>query len=123
MRRFFTMAAAGLMLSACATGPAPKYDWGTYEQSMYTFYKDPSKAEELMVSMETMIKGAEAGKRVVPPGLYAEYGFLLMMKGKPQDAVANFEKEKIKWPESAQLMDRMSKIALAQPATKGGTAQ
>ena len=118
MMRFLTIGAAALALSACATAPQPKYDWGNYEQAMYGYYKNPSTANELIVSMATTIKKAEADQRSVGPGMYAEYGYLLMTQGNSQEAIVNFEKEKKRWPESTQLMDRMSKLALVQPAAK-----
>ena len=123
MKRILCIGVVMLGLSACVTAPPPKYDWGNYEQSMYGYYKNPTSANELIASIATTIKDAEAHQRSVGPGMYAEYGYLLMLQGNGQEAVANFTKEKSRWPESAQLMDRMSKLALAQPATKGEAKQ
>jgi hypothetical protein len=120
MKRSLCVGMAMLVLSGCATGPAQKYEWGNYETSMYDYYKNPGKPDVLIVTIEQLIKKAEARNLTVAPGLYAEYGYLLMVQGKSQDAVAYFEKEKSKWPESTQLMDRMSKMATAQPAAAGG---
>lgn len=105
------IAAAALMLTACATAPLSKYDWGTYEQSLYQYYKTPAEMNALVASLDASIVNAEKASRVVPPGLYAEYGYLLLQQGKTQDAIAFFGKEKAKWPESATLMNRMIKIA------------
>ncbi len=123
MKRFLCISVAMLALSACATAPQPKYDWGNYEQSMYGYYKSPANASELIASIATTIKNAEANKRSVGPGMYAEYGYLLLQQGNSQDAIVNFEKEKARWPESTQLMDRMSKLALAPVATKAENKQ
>ncbi|MES2018100.1 MAG: DUF4810 domain-containing protein [Pseudomonadota bacterium] len=112
------MGAAALFLSACVTAPPAKYEWGQYEQLMYNYYKKPDSVKELMESMATTIRQAEAQQRSIGPGMYAEYGYLLMLQGKNQDAVDNFEKEKRRWPESAQLMDKMSKMAFAPTAPK-----
>lgn len=121
MKQFLCIGVAMLALSACATGPGPKYEWGNYETSMYGYYKNPADANGLSMAIEKAIKQAETTKRPVAPGLYAEYGYLLMVQGRAQDAIANFENEKRLWPESAQLMDKMSKMALAQqPAATGG---
>ena len=105
------IAAAALVLTACATAPQSKYDWGTYEQSLYQYYKTPAEMSALIASMDTTIVNAEKASRVVPPGLYAEYGYLLLQQGKTQDAIAFFGKEKAKWPESATLMNRMIRMA------------
>lgn len=108
-----------LVLNGCTTSPQSKYDWGNYEQSMYSYYKNPADANALILAIETTIITAETANRSVAPGLYAEYGYLLMMQGKQQDAVANFEKEKRRWPESTHLMDKMTRLAQSQAALKG----
>jgi hypothetical protein len=108
-----------LALAGCA-GPQSKYEWGNYEQALYSYYKNPAEANALMVSISTAITSAEASKRVVAPGLYAEYGYLLLMQGKTQDAIDYFDKEQAKWPESAHLMERMRKLAQSQTENKGG---
>lgn len=118
MKRIVLTGAVLALLGGCATSPPPKYDWGNYEQSMYGYYKNPGAPDALMQDIDSTIKKAEAGQRSVGPGMYAEYGYLLMARGRQQEAIACFEKEKSRWPESAMLMDRMSKIALTQAAPK-----
>jgi hypothetical protein len=86
---------------------------------MYSYYKNPSAPDNLILEMASTIKTAEATNRRVGPGIYAEYGYLLMMQGKQQEAIASFDKEKLMWPESSQLMDKMSNLAKTQPVTKG----
>lgn len=115
MKRTLIVTAA-LLLTACASGPQKKYEWGTYEQSLYDYYKTPADLTALVSSVETTIVNAEKANRPVPPGLYAEYGFLLLQQGKSKDAVGFFDKEKARWPESATLMNRMIKLAETRPA-------
>jgi len=43
----------------------------------------------------------------VPPGAYAEYGFLLFKQGDNRGAKAYFEKEKSAFPESGALMTKL----------------
>jgi hypothetical protein len=112
-----------LILTGCATGSQHKYEWGNYEQSMYDYYKNPADSNPLILSIESTIKKSEITDRKVAPGLYAEYGYLLMLQGKQQDAVVNFEKEKQKWPESSILMDKMTKLAQAKPVTQDEAKQ
>lgn len=106
---------AGLLIS-CA--PPKKYVWGSYESELYGYYKDPEKLENLMKALETAITdGEEAAKakassngtktRRIAPGLYAEYGYLLLIKNDGERAKSYFEKEKQSWPESTVLMDKM----------------
>ena len=50
------------------------------------------------------------------PGLYAEYGFLLMRRGENERAIKYYKKEKELWPEATVFMDSM--IQTAQIADK-----
>jgi hypothetical protein len=100
---------AVLLLTACAA-PA-KYNWGNYEGSLYSYYKDTSKSAEHAAELQRTITDSEATGKPVAPGLYAEYGFLMLQEGKSKDAIAQFEKEKAKWPESTYLMNNLIRIA------------
>ena len=114
----FCFLAAGLLIS-CA--PQQKYVWGSYESELYGYYKDPGRLENLMKALDTAIAdGEESAKKTksvggaktnrVAPGLYAEYGYLLMIKNEDAKAKGYFEKEKKSWPESTVLMDKMIKV-------------
>ncbi|MCK5193486.1 MAG: DUF4810 domain-containing protein [Desulfobulbaceae bacterium] len=86
--------------------PSTKYHWGNYENSLYRYYKNPAEVEEMAEALAKIIeKGERDGK--VPPGLCAEYGYLLFTTGNTGEAIAYFEKEKNIWPESSMLMDKM----------------
>jgi hypothetical protein len=103
------------LLGACA--PQTMYHWGKYERSLYSYYKHPDEIvrfEEALAGVIT--KGESLGK--VPPGLYAEYGYILMQLGEDGQAVAYFEKEKLTWPESSGFMDRM--IVAVRDQSSGG---
>lgn len=95
-----------IAFGALGCGPSTKYHWGNYENSLYRYYKNPSEVEEMSEALAIIIvKGERDGK--VPPGLYAEYGYLLLVTGNTGEAVNYFEKEKNIWPESSMLMDKM----------------
>jgi hypothetical protein len=98
-----------LTLSGCASQGG--YYWGRYEDSLYAYYKDPTKLSELSESLKESIATSERTQKAVPPGVYAEYGFFLYQQGKPSEAIPYFEKEKNKWPESTKLMDSMVQMA------------
>ncbi|MCD6288307.1 MAG: DUF4810 domain-containing protein, partial [Candidatus Hydrogenedentes bacterium] len=69
-------------------------------------YKNPVDQEQFARTLETIIERGEQKGRV-PPGIYAEYGYLLMVQGRAGEAITFFEREKAQWPESAHLMDVM----------------
>jgi hypothetical protein len=97
------------LLTGCAS--SGKYYWGSYEDSMYKSYKDPTKAAELTAELNDIITSSEKSNKPVAPGIYAEYGFLLHQQGKSKEAIPYFEKEKAHWPESTSLMNSMIEVA------------
>ncbi|MGR3310445.1 MAG: DUF4810 domain-containing protein [Candidatus Brocadiales bacterium] len=116
--KYITLLLAILLgLSGCTT---TKYHWGNYEKSLYKYYKDPSEVEKLAKSLDNMItKGESKGK--VPPGIYAEYAYILYISKKPREAIMYFEKEKTLWPESSVFMDKM--IDMAKPGVPKKSSQ
>lgn len=117
--RLIGIAASLLLLCGCAT-THQRYDWGNYESSLYVYYKDPASAARLVQSLQDLIATANQTGRPVAPGLYAEYGYLLMQEGKSQNAIAAFKQEEDHWPESRVFMDQMIKAAASGgPTTKG----
>ena len=106
--------ALGLLITAlagCVTPPAQKYHWGSYDPSLYGYYKDPTKLGELNASLEAIVKAGEANRAVMPPGIYAEYGYLQLQQGNNAQAIELFKQEKALWPEATVFMDRMIKVA------------
>jgi hypothetical protein len=111
------------MVSAIAAGCATnteKYHWGEYDSSLYAYYRDPSKVAELSAALEAVVKDAEQTKSVVPPGVYAEYGYLLLQQNRSKEAIGLFEQEKSSWPESTVFMNRMIQVASSLTASTSG---
>ena len=117
--RLIGIGASLLLLCGCAT-THQRYDWGNYESSLYVYYKNPASAPQFVQSLQDLIATANKTGRPVAPGIYAEYGYLLMQEGKSQDAIAAFRQEEDHWPESKAFMDQMMKAAASGgPTTKG----
>lgn len=110
------------LASGCTTVPE-KYSWGKYDTALYASYKDPTKVTELFNTLEAVVKGAGATHAPVAPGIYAEYGYLLLQQGKASEATPAFQQEKQHWPESAVFMDRMIKVATQNPAAMPAKSQ
>ena len=108
MPRFFIVALASIVMAGCAV-QQPMYSWGNYDHLLYASYKDPAKANELRVELETQIAAAEQHKQKVPPGLYAELGTLYLQGGDTNTAVEFYKKERNAWPESRGMMDALIK--------------
>ncbi|HLP24784.1 MAG TPA: DUF4810 domain-containing protein [Acidobacteriota bacterium] len=110
-RRTLVVAAAVLapaFFAGCQTA-RPLYYWGNYEGSLYQAYSHPEKmpAEEQIAKLqEDLTKAAAAGLKT-NPGLHAQLGYAYLHVGKPEEARKEFETEKVLFPESAVLMDRL----------------
>lgn len=120
--RGLTLFMAFALLPGCATPSL--YSWGDYDESLEQRYEKENLAQAEQVLREQMM-GYDAGKRV-PPGVCADYGFLLYRRGDLAGAVLFFEKEMNAFPESAFLMnkliDRIKKKASQDPVkvSEGG---
>lgn len=117
MMRISILLLLGLL---CGCTSNSLYEWGHYDQWLYENYKNPKDDEELYVELTALITEYEGRKKPntkpMAPGLYAEYGFLLMRRGENVQAIKYYNKEKALWPESAVFMDSM--IQTAQIAEK-----
>jgi hypothetical protein len=100
-----------LLAAAGCVAQHQRYDWGSYDPSLYGYYKNPANGGELSASLAAVIDAAGTNKAVVPPGIYAEYGYLQLQQGRNQAAVDLFKQEESHWPESKVFMDRMIKVA------------
>jgi hypothetical protein len=95
------------LITACATRNTPKYGWGNYNTDLYKYYAHTITQEDLARNLQVSIQQCEANGKVVPPGLYGEYGYLLYETGHYGEAVGFFQKEHDKWPESRVVMAKM----------------
>lgn len=91
-------------ITGCVT---TKYEWGGYNTDLYKYYSHSITQEDLARKLQVTLAECETSGRLVPPGLYGEYGYLLYETGKYDEAVQFFQKEHDKWPESRALMVKM----------------
>lgn len=85
------------------------YYWGDYSDTYYMQMKEPGEAADAahLRSLEAVIEQSKSQNLAVPPGVHAEYGFIMFKAGKMDAAITNFEQEKTLYPESRVLMDRL----------------
>jgi len=95
-----------LVFSACVP---QQYYWGSYENSLYTRHVNPGETgqAEALTSIEALITEADMVHGRIPPGVYADYGYLLFKQGRTDDALLALKKESELYQESKPLMDRM----------------
>lgn len=105
------------MVAGCG-GRNTRYAWSDYDVVLYEHYKNPAQKEEFIKSMKEIVEKAEVEKRV-PPGIYAEYGFLLYDQGNIPLAIEYYQKEANTWPESKAFMTKVISNAQKRQAKEG----
>ncbi|MFT7860776.1 MAG: DUF4810 domain-containing protein, partial [Sulfurimonas sp.] len=98
-----------LAISGCSSH-TPLYNYGDYSESYYALKKESTAdtALEYKQALEYCIKEADDSRSGrVPPGIYANLGYLYLKAGKNKKAVEYFTKEKSTYPEAAFFMDKM----------------
>jgi hypothetical protein len=100
-----------IFLSGCA--PQRMYYWGDYSNTLYQSKKNPSDQSNLvhLQAMEKIIEGSRTNNLRIPPGVYAELGYIYFRQNKKDLAIQNFKMEKELYPESAFFMDRLENAA------------
>lgn len=110
MKKLFIAAVAVLAISSCTTTKT-LYSWHGYEDATCQYSK--KSTEELHVKMLEEYKKVtdkQKGTRgVVPPGLYAEYGYQLYKGGKKEEGLSFLKKEIELYPESEKYISRIIK--------------
>jgi len=89
--------------------PPTLFYWGDYSSSLYDYTKNPDE-KTLAVhkkSLQDIIEISPKRSLRVPPGVYAEYGFLLIKEGKENEGLENFDKEISLYPESTIFIQRL----------------
>ena len=101
---------AVVLLTACATPPAPLYQWGAFTQHTYDTLRGEGKSpiEQVDLMLAHQQKVAAAGQKL-PPGFHAHLGLLYLKLGRSDAAQASFEAEKLAFPESATYVDSLAK--------------
>lgn len=120
--KLLILVALAFFIGGCTHQPTALYEYGDYSESYYADKKNMSEEStlKLQMSMEQAIqmRGESISGRV-PPGIYANLGYMYLKSGNPNKAIANFQKEKSTYPESAHFMDRLiKKVDLAEGKQK-----
>lgn len=108
-----------LCLAGC--GAKTKYAWNGYDDTLYQHYKNPAEYENFAAKLKEAVEEATASGNV-PPGMYAEYGYVLFEQGSTGEAARYFRMESDKWPESRVLMAKLIKLAEADGKKKSNAA-
>ena len=110
MKKFLYVLIASTLLIACA--PSKKnylYSWGQYYDASYGYLKnkDDKSTQALVDNYKSIINKQTGIRGKVPPGIYADYGFLLMQLNQTDVGRAMLQKEIELYPESKVFIDRI----------------
>jgi hypothetical protein len=110
MRKLFIAAICVIAFTSCATQKS-LYTWYDSEDATYKYTKRGT--EELltkaMAQYEKVISKQKGIRKVVPPGVNAEYGYLLYKAGKKEEGLALLKAEIKAYPESETFISRIIK--------------
>ena len=121
MSRYIPMAlAACVLLTACTTARPIPYAWGNYPLSLYQLKKEPSDAN-LQAHKQVLVQIIQASNRQsmrVPPGVSAEYGYILAREGQVEEGIKYLDLEAKTYPESTVFVERVKTQASQSPSEK-----
>ena len=110
MKKIILAVCAVLALGSCTTTKT-LYSWYDYEDTTYQYNK--KHTDELKVKVidqyEKLTTQQKGLRGEVPPGLYAEYGYMLYKTGKTEEGVKYLKKEIEHYPESEKYISRIVK--------------
>lgn len=110
-KKLLYVSASVLLLASCAT-QKPLYTWGKYEITSYNYLKNTNdkSTKELIKTFQNIIERQKGSRGVVPPGIYADYGFVLLQANRVEEGKAMLTREISVYPESKVFIDRILKI-------------
>ena len=108
MRKYLIMAVISLIAVSCAP-TKPLYNWKGYDDAVYAYTKasDEKSVENLIKIYEKLIKKSGGSRLTPPPGVCADYGYILIKKGETVKGRELLTKETVLYPESKIFIDRI----------------
>lgn len=110
MKKYLISAICVMALTSCQTEQS-LYSWYDSEDAAYTYTKRGTEETltKAMAQYEKVINKQKGVRKVVPPGVNAEYGFLLYKAGKKEEGLALLRAEIKAYPESEKFISRIIK--------------
>lgn len=102
---------ASVALLAMSCGSTQLYSWYTFQSDYYHYLKnaDEDSQKKLAETYQKIIETQKETRGVVPPGIYADYGWMLLQDGKTDEGKAMLAKEIELYPESEAFVGSILK--------------
>ena len=100
------LASLALLSTSCVHS---LYGWKDYQKTsdLYTRTKNEKTKKALMDSFKKIIDKKGGLRKTVPPGICADYGYMLIMDKKIPEGTALLQKEMQLYPESTVYITRL----------------
>lgn len=97
-----------ILLTGCQTSRETFY-WGNYSATLYELKRNPDDKTIDAHKKELLLIVEKSGKmkKQVPPGVYAEYGYILLKEGNEIEGMEYLTKEETSYPESAVFIKKI----------------
>jgi len=111
MKFMFLVLIPMLFLASCIPQQT-LYTWKDYDVATYNYLKntDDESVQKLIESYRQIISEQNGTRGVVPPGIYADYGFLLIQEGQINQGKEMLNREIALYPESKPFIERILKM-------------
>ena len=111
MKKLFIVVACVIVMASCSS-PKTLYSWYDSEDASYKYTKRGTEKtlEEAMEQYQKVIMKQKGLRKTVPPGVNAEYGYLLYKAGKKEEGLALLKAEMKLYPESETFISRFTDI-------------
>ncbi|MFA6541286.1 MAG: DUF4810 domain-containing protein [Bacteroidota bacterium] len=89
--------------------PETQFFWGNYSKTLYDYKKNPDDKTlaEHKKSLTEIILQSSKKHKPVPPGVYAELGYLTVREGNETEGNEYFKKEMLYYPESKVFIEKL----------------
>ncbi len=110
MKKILAFTLISFLIASCTTTKA-LYNWKGYDDAVYSYTKNGTEqsVDDLIKIYTKLIEKSGGTRQVPPPGVYADYGYLLIKKGEIEKGKELLVKETILYPESKLFIDRILK--------------
>jgi len=111
MKKLFFISICVISLASCST-QKQLYVWHNYDTTSYMYLKnsDEKSIQELLKTYENIIQKQHGTRKTPPPGVHADYGFLLLQANKTEQGKEMLLKEMTLYPESKVFIERILKL-------------
>ena len=110
MKKIISIFIVVILFGACSQKTL--YSWDNYNSSSYSYLKnnDDKSISELKTTYENIINNQTGTRNAIPPGIYADYGFILLQMNQTEQGKKMLKNEIALYPESKVFIERILKL-------------